>query len=159
MFAMTSVGVKVINDINDGHGPYVFKISGQICHRIGSLIPAHGKKPEFCQLYIFDTANEIRNRMAVAENQERDFHPDESIVTDLAAMLDAHNPIVQVFRTARDRLSEANLPNQLKDRYSVKLFSAPKQHGNVYSDPIASEVVGLVVNDLGTTEEGRDLIV
>jgi hypothetical protein len=27
MFAMTSMGVKVINAINDGHGPYVFKIS------------------------------------------------------------------------------------------------------------------------------------
>jgi hypothetical protein len=45
---MISMGVKVINDINDGHGPYVFKISGQICHRIGSLILAQGKRPEYC---------------------------------------------------------------------------------------------------------------
>jgi hypothetical protein len=28
MFAMTSMGAKVINSVNDGHGPYVFKISG-----------------------------------------------------------------------------------------------------------------------------------
>jgi hypothetical protein len=44
---MTSMGAKVIDSINDGHGPYVFKISGQICHRIGSLIPAHGARPEY----------------------------------------------------------------------------------------------------------------
>jgi hypothetical protein len=42
MFAMTSMGAKVIDSVNDGHGPYVFKISGQVCHRIGSLIPTPG---------------------------------------------------------------------------------------------------------------------
>lgn len=39
-FAMTSMGVHVINSINDGRGTYVFKISGQLCHRIGSLMPS-----------------------------------------------------------------------------------------------------------------------
>ncbi|BAT18176.1 Os12g0625200, partial [Oryza sativa Japonica Group] len=68
MFAMTSMGVNIINSINDGHGPYIFKISGQLCHRIGSLIPKHGARPEYCQLYIFDTENEIRNRVAVASH-------------------------------------------------------------------------------------------
>jgi hypothetical protein len=38
MFAMTSMGAKVTDSINDGHGPFVFKISGQVCHRIGSLL-------------------------------------------------------------------------------------------------------------------------
>jgi hypothetical protein len=71
--------------------------------------------------------------MAVAESQERDFQRNEGIITALAAMLDAHNPIVQVFRTTRDRLFANNLLDQFEDRYSVKLFSAPKQHGNIYS--------------------------
>ena len=43
MFAMTSMGAKVIESINDGRAPYVFKISGQVCHRIGSLM-----RPEHC---------------------------------------------------------------------------------------------------------------
>jgi hypothetical protein len=43
MFAMTSMGAKVIDSINGGHGPYVFKISGQVCHRICSLIPSRCK--------------------------------------------------------------------------------------------------------------------
>jgi hypothetical protein len=42
MFAMTSMGAKVIESINDAHGPYVFKISGHVCHRIGSTIPTPG---------------------------------------------------------------------------------------------------------------------
>ncbi|KAB8118297.1 hypothetical protein EE612_061058, partial [Oryza sativa] len=154
MFAMTSMGVNIINSINDGHGPYIFKISGQLCHRIGSLIPKHGARPEYCQLYIFDTENEIRNRVAVASHREMSFEPNEDIVASLMTMLNAHNPVVQLFRTARDRLHD-----QLEDHYSVKLFATPNEHGNIYSAPVASEVVGLMVNDIGTTEKGRDLIV
>lgn len=140
MFAMTSMGVNVINSINDGRGPYVFKISGQLCHRIGSLLPKPDTKPEYCQLYIFDTKNEVHDRMAVVQS--------------LIHMFDTHNPIVHVFRTARDKLC-----NQPHDHYSIKLFAVPKRHGSIYSAPVASEVVGLVVNDLGTTDDGRDLIV
>ncbi|TVU44908.1 hypothetical protein EJB05_04371 [Eragrostis curvula] len=154
MFAMTSMGVKVIESINDGRGPYVFKISGQLCHRIGSLIPPPDKRPEYCQLYIFDTVNEVRNRMAVAAYDASHFKPNEAVVRSLVDMFDTYNPIVKLFRTARNRLSD-----QPNDHYFIKLFAAPSEHGNVYSAPVASEVVGLVVNDLGTTDEGRDLVV
>ena len=63
MFAMTSMGAKVIDSINDGHGPYVFKISGQVCHRVGSLIPSEGRQPGYAQLYIFDTDHKVSNRI------------------------------------------------------------------------------------------------
>jgi hypothetical protein len=105
MFAMTSMGAKVINSINDGHGPYVFKISGQVCHRVGSLIPSQGRRPEYAQLYIFDTDHEVSNRISVASSSTQ-FHANEDIVRSLIQMLDTHNPIVQLFRTARERLSE-----------------------------------------------------
>ncbi|GKC80298.1 DNA helicase [Tanacetum coccineum] len=39
MFAMTSFGAKIDDSVNKGRGPYVFKISGQIYHWIGSLCP------------------------------------------------------------------------------------------------------------------------
>jgi hypothetical protein len=53
MFAMTSMGAKVIDSINDGRAPYVFKVSGTVCHRFGSLVPpAPGNRPEYAQLYI-----------------------------------------------------------------------------------------------------------
>ncbi|BAH91022.1 Os01g0300400 [Oryza sativa Japonica Group] len=154
MFAMRSMGLNIIGSINDGGGPYVFKISGQLCHWIGSLIPRDGARPEYCQLYIFYTENEVQNRMEVP-CISGGFKPNENVISSLMRMFDDHNPIVQVFRTARDRLSD-----QSEDRYYVKLFVVPNQHGGVYSAPVASEVVGLVVvNDLGTTNEGCDLII
>ncbi|GJS51633.1 DNA helicase [Tanacetum coccineum] len=64
MFSMTSLGAQVDNSINNGRGLYVFKISGQLYQWIGSLCPAEGEPPRFLQLYIYDTDNEVDNRMS-----------------------------------------------------------------------------------------------
>jgi hypothetical protein len=61
LFAFTSMGAKIDRSMDDGRGPPVFKISGQVHHRIGSLLPQEGLPPKFIRLYIYDTANEISN--------------------------------------------------------------------------------------------------
>lgn len=94
MFAFTSMGVHVIDSVNDGRGPYVFKISGQLCHRIGSLLSSEGKRPEYAQLYIFDTQNELRNRLQVGTYSNSAFKPRQEIVAALIQMFNTHNPIV-----------------------------------------------------------------
>ncbi|PWA83245.1 hypothetical protein CTI12_AA170250 [Artemisia annua] len=63
MFVMTSFGTTVDSTVNQERGPYVFKVSGQIYHRIGSLCPTGDDDPKFLQLYIYDTKNEVRNRL------------------------------------------------------------------------------------------------
>jgi hypothetical protein len=165
MFAMTSMGAKINESINDGRGPYVFKISGQVCHRIGSLIPAGDRHPEYAQLYIYDTANEVANRINVASSHNEPFCANEAIVASLIKMLNIHNPIVRLFRTARERLLSSGDSSDLlpsadsSDHFSIRLYGNPDAHGDMYSTPVASEVVGLVVGDLGTTDVGRDLII
>ena len=44
-------------------GPPTIRIQGQPCHQISSLLPMPGKEPKFAQLYIFDTKNEVQNRI------------------------------------------------------------------------------------------------
>ena len=63
MFSFTSMGGKIDHSIHDGGGPYSFVLSGMNYHRIGSLLPPEGHKPVFSQLYVYDTANEIKNRI------------------------------------------------------------------------------------------------
>lgn len=63
MFAFTSPGAKLDRSINDGRGPPNIRIQGQPCHRIGSMLPMPGQAPKFAQLYIYDTENEIDNRI------------------------------------------------------------------------------------------------
>jgi hypothetical protein len=154
MFAMTSMRVKVIDSINDGHGPYVFKISDQVCHRIGSLIPTHGARPEYAQLYLFDTKQEVSNRINVVSSSRNPFHADADIVQSLIQMLDSHNPIIRLFQTARERLSDTS-----NDHYSIRIFGDIDTHGDAFSFPVALEVVGLMVGDIGETYVGRDIII
>lgn len=65
MFAFTSMGGKIDTKINDGGGPPIFVLNGENYHQIGSLLPLPDKEPKFAQLYIYDTENEVANRMAV----------------------------------------------------------------------------------------------
>jgi len=62
MFAFTLLGAKVDNNYNNDHGPPNLRIQGQACH-IESLLPPARQLPKFAQLYIYDTENEIHNRI------------------------------------------------------------------------------------------------
>ncbi|GJS84524.1 ARID DNA-binding domain-containing protein [Tanacetum coccineum] len=118
MFSMTSLGANIDNSVNTGKGPYVFRVSGQIYHWIGSMCPDEGKPPRFLQLYICDTTNEVNNRLAHFHNNH-DSKLKKEIVEGLIEFLDDHNALVQLFRTARDKYMEADIP-EFKMRYSLK---------------------------------------
>jgi hypothetical protein len=64
MFSFTSLGGKIDSGMDDGPGPPHFVIAGQNYHRIGSLIPGNNQPPKFAQLYIYDTQNEVANRLS-----------------------------------------------------------------------------------------------
>nr|GEV35869.1 hypothetical protein [Tanacetum cinerariifolium] len=81
MFSMTSLGAQVDESINNGRGPYVFKISGQLYHWIGAL--------------------------------------QSDIVEGLIELLDAHNALVQLFRTAREKLQDVHILNFKARLYNV----------------------------------------
>ena len=51
------MGGNIDRNRNTGEGPYVFRLNGQVHHRIGSLLPSPNKIPKFAELYIFYTKN------------------------------------------------------------------------------------------------------
>ena len=63
ILAFTSIGMKMDYSVVHAPGSYTIRIQGQTHHRIGSLIPRQGRHLEYLQLYIFDTSNEIKNRL------------------------------------------------------------------------------------------------
>ena len=135
MFAMTSLGAEVDNSINMGRGPYVFKISGQLYHRIGSLCPEQNSRPQFLQLYIYDTENEVANRLESFQKSGQGLRAD--IVENLIEILDEHNELVQLLRTARDKMMEADIPE-----FKVRLFGVvgSNQHELPTGDSIGAIV-------------------
>ncbi|CAN1842067.1 hypothetical protein LINPERHAP1_LOCUS36728 [Linum perenne] len=124
------MGGKVNHSLNQSRGPYTFSISGQIYHRIGSLLPSEGVKPKFGELYIYDTENEVKNR------------------------IDDYNILVKTFRYARERLMEDNV-HQLK----IKLFAQRRTDGREYDLPTGDELAALIVNDSGQATYEQDIIV
>jgi len=57
------MGGRINNSVNDGESPYVFQISGSNHHKIRTLLPISGLLPKLAQLYIYDTSNELSNRL------------------------------------------------------------------------------------------------
>jgi hypothetical protein len=60
----------------------------------------------------------------------------EIIVQSLIQMLDSYNPIVRLFRTARERLVDNS-----DDHYSIRIFGDIDAHGDIFSFPVALEVI------------------
>ncbi|XP_074376368.1 uncharacterized protein LOC141717960 isoform X3 [Apium graveolens] len=106
IFSFPSSGGIVDHNINKGRGLYCYRINGQNIHLLGSLLPPDGRPPKLCQLYIYDTENEVDNRVGTLHG---DSNLDPNIVDGLMKMLDEHNELTKGFRMARDRFQECGL--------------------------------------------------
>ena len=157
MFAFTSLGAKIDTGINKEPGPYVFKINGQVHHRIGSLLPDEGKPPVYAQLYIFDTENEIQNRMSIFDRDrecDKDNGVDKKIVEGLVRMFDESNELVKSFRAARDLLGGSQV-----QPLRLRLLHDRSKEAPQYSAPAGSEIAGLIVGDFSEDKKSPDVII
>ncbi|KAL5180815.1 hypothetical protein HKD37_01G001872 [Glycine soja] len=150
MFVFTSPGIKFDKSYNTGKGPPTFRIHGQTHHLIGSLLPMPNNPPKFAQLYIYDTDNEIINRLS--QNPMHDML-DEQIIIAIKDMLDHHNHYAQRFRMARDKLHSATVPD-----LKMKLISQRQTDGRLYNLPTTTEVSALIVGDEHSADK-RDIII
>jgi hypothetical protein len=149
------MGANIDRSLNDGCGPPVFKISGQVHHRIGSLIPESGDSPKFLQLYIYDTANEVRNRLRALNPDDRPSQPLDPLLTErLLKMLDDHNPLARQFRLARDRLAD-----NAEEEFIVRIIGAREGDPVQYNLPTTDQLAMLVVGDFSLDTFQRDIVI
>ncbi|XP_056860135.1 uncharacterized protein LOC108835628 [Raphanus sativus] len=155
MFSFTSLGGKIDHSINNGRGPFVFRMSGENYHRIGDIVPGPGESPKFSQLYIIDTLNEIRNRLDAYAGSDRAGAKNlrESVVLLLKNMLDQCNPHVQAFRSARDRFDVEGSTG-----YRMRLIESRQSDGRTHNLPTANEVAALISGDFVLNMEPRDIV-
>jgi hypothetical protein len=155
LFAFTSMGAHIDRSMHDGRGPPVFKICGQIHHRIGALLPQDGDPPKFIQLYVYDTSNEVQNRIqSLAHDDRRQSDLDPSIVQSLVTMLDSHNPLAKQFRMARDKLAD-----DADQEFVIRIVGPRDGESAQYSLPTTDQLALLVVGDLTPDAFERDIII
>ncbi|KAJ0566267.1 putative helitron helicase-like domain-containing protein [Helianthus annuus] len=159
MFSFTSMGGKVDSKINRGNAPYVYRISGEDYHTLGSLLPKEGGEPKFAQLYIYDTDNEVCNRKTVFSNSKKPASAtsdllDTELIEYLKLILDSNNQLVKTYRRVRDRFVD-NPHIDLK----LRLKANRSRDGRTYNLPTSSEVAALIVGDIEDALDNRDVVV
>ncbi|XP_022032333.1 uncharacterized protein LOC110933417 [Helianthus annuus] len=159
MFAFTSMGGKVDSKINRGNAPYVYRISGENYHSLGSLLPKEGAEPKFVQLYIYDTDNEVCNRKTVVSNSKKAASAtsdllDTELIQYLKVVLDSNNQLVKTYRRVRDWLVD-NPHVDLK----LRLKANRSKDGRTYNLPTSSEVAALIVGNIEEALDNRDVVI
>lgn len=143
-FQMTSFGATFIPESDGFHS--VFKIQGQIYHTMGSLLPLPNETPKFLQVYFMgDDELEVDQRCANIAGLRRE------IVCELQHLLHKHNQLINVFKTARERM--------ISDRYKVVIKADKKpigEHERRYNAPQVNEVAVVIVDNECTK---RDIII
>ncbi|XP_071688702.1 uncharacterized protein [Rutidosis leptorrhynchoides] len=151
MFSMASYGAQIDDTINNSRGPYVFKIVGQVYHWIVAICPEDGDPPRFLQLYIYDTDNEVRNRLNIF-GERRSGGVSEQVVELPLHILNDKNEVVKLFRIARDRILGADVPE-----FQIRLYNVigAKQ----YEMPVTDTLGAIVFKTGDRTRTDYDLIV
>jgi hypothetical protein len=136
VLAFTSFNAKVDELVTRGTRPYSFCIQGELYHKIGSLCPVEGQRPQFAQLYIYDTENECQNHHVVMPLL------DPVTLDRLLTMMYNINPYVEVFKMARDMMATEGAPTDLKLRLIASRTKDARQYNVSMVDEVATLMVG-----------------
>jgi hypothetical protein len=120
-------------------------------------LPDESADPVYAQLYIFDTENEVQNRISIFDrHKESDDgnRVDSQIVEGLVRMFDESNELVKSFRAARDLLGQ-NRCQSLR----LRLLHDRSKSTPQYSAPAGSEIAALIVGDFSEEKKSPDIII
>jgi len=144
--AFTSLGVREDRSVNN-RGGWVFRISGELCHLIGPLLPNDNVPPSYAQLYVYDPRSALDHRMRRNDNLQR------NTMACLQIMLSINHRYANCFQHARDILDDyPDAPEAV-----VRLRVLPGQQSTVYAGPTSDEVAVILPGD-GTSPERRDIV-
>ncbi|KAK1382163.1 hypothetical protein POM88_019898 [Heracleum sosnowskyi] len=94
VFAFTSTGGKIDNRFNQGGGPFVYRVLGEMYHQMGSLLPDNdNSKAVYSQIYMFDNEQELERRLHFPRDNET---LDVRIIEPLSSMLDRDNEMLLI---------------------------------------------------------------
>jgi len=146
--AFTSLGVQIDHQINGGHGPYVFRIHGELCHQIRELIPSEGRRPMYAQLYIYDPEFALDARMQHNDGLCR------HTIEKLQNVLLAHHRYAPLFRHAHELLMQEPEDSLI----TVRLLADPTRDHRRYNLPTVSEIAAVIPRDGAHATESRDIV-
>ena len=132
-------------------GVYNFRVSGQVCHRIGHIQPSRpADQPKFAQLYIHDTENEIQDR--VHWHSHLNFN--EDTLLKISAILHIVSPFVKSYKHATAMIEETG---QRANEIKLVLRAETSKDRRRYNFPTGSEIA-VVFSDTPHTFNSKDTV-
>ena len=134
---------------NNARGPPVFKISGQIYHSMGSVLPSDGERPKFSQMYVFDEDYELENRMNNVSGLNK------NTLKKLQDMIHRYNAFAKVYINAAQKMKDEDIVN-------VQMVLKARTNENakkVYMYPKSKDVAIVIPNRADNDQrDPRDVI-
>ena len=93
-FAFTSVRVNIDRSVLNGSGTYAFRISCELRHLSGGLLPPPGHAPRYAQLYIHDPQDQSAHR----EGRNHNLNP--VVMTLIQGILNQSHPYAELYKQA-----------------------------------------------------------
>lgn len=152
-FAFTSLRVTEDHSVNENHrGPPVFRIQGELYHRLGPLSPDVDRPPTYAQIYFYDSQAALEHRRL----QNTGLNVDT--LQSLQDMLLYHHQYVPVYRHAHEILSCYNPDDDVSIR--LRVMPGYHRHRGRYNLPTTDEVAVILpgVDGENTQFSQRDIV-
>ena len=139
-------------------GPSMFKINGEMRHRVGSILPQDGQEQCFAQIYMLDEELAAQRRMGLFPEMSA------STLRSLQNMMSQHNPFVQSFKSAISAIATAQAEQQVPDlemRISTEGVPNIRQaEGRRYNAPtgLGRGELGAFIQTGAVTRKEREIV-
>jgi len=146
--AMASVGAKLPRISTNG--PYVFRLQGQIYHRISAVQPENGSTPVYGQLYMLDPEAAMSTRAANPANSGCKAEIMERLHNIL---INARNPFIQALHNMKEVIEQEECLAMQQQRPMHRVTLQFRVEADVdrrrYNAPTANEVAAVFVGENG----------
>ena len=149
LLAFTSISANIDKDLMSAdRGVYTYRIQGSIHHKLSSYLPNPDHKPQFSQIYIYDSEVQASIRGNMFPNVIK-----ASILNTIQKLLEMNNPYVQIYMQTGKLINKDQ-----SNEYNIVLKSNVS-YDRTKNKPTSSEIVVLMVENDSTKTSKRNVIV
>ena len=153
--AFTSVGREMDYTVNDGRGPWVFRMHGELIHRIGSLFPQQNATPIPCyaQLYLYDPQTALD--LCISYRWNTGLHRDVMVI--LQDVLYRHHPGTELYKHAKELM--AGIPEGQDCELSIHFDAACNNRHYNEPDAASMEISVIIPDKSFQAKKSQDIII
>lgn len=155
--AFVSMGSKHV-ELPAGHGPYLYKIGGEVYHRSGDLAAAPGEPRQYAQLWVYDPQSEDQTNAVVNERMGHaaNTNCDRPLMRELTGVLQEHHAYAPLYKQIWEVLRNQPVEN-VAMAIRQNRVDDPRRHPGRYNRPTNDELA-LIVPD-NYIDKQRDIVV